>query len=75
MARHRDTQWNLPEGRPAGGGSTTHSWEAIHSAILMDIRDELKQLNQLFRCTNFLRIPAKLDRIGRNTEKTRRARR
>jgi hypothetical protein len=71
MARHKDMDWNLPEGTPNSRGGHTHSWESIQAAILMDIRDELKQLNRTFSCTNFQRIPAKLDRIGRNTEKRR----
>ena len=57
------------------------TWEQAGIAVLMDLRDELKELvrtnreidNSLraLRCRNFLRIPAKLDRIGRNTEKKR----
>jgi hypothetical protein len=74
MARHKNCDWNLPEGTPnPRTGGHTHAWESITAALLMDIRDELKQLNQTFSCTNFQRIPAKLDRIGRNTEKRRKA--
>lgn len=40
-------------------------------ATLMDIRDELKELNAVFRCKNFQRIPAKLDAIRRNTARKR----
>lgn len=43
-------------------------------ATLMDIRDELQEMKELLRplhrlnCSDFIRIPRKLDRIGRNTE-------
>lgn len=40
--------------------------------VLMDIRDELKKLNRVFECSNFLDIPRKLDRIDRNTKKAKR---
>jgi hypothetical protein len=35
----------------------------------MDIRDELQKLNALLHCSNFRNIPAKLERIARNTTK------
>lgn len=73
MARHKDTEWSLPEGSPNANGGTTHTWDTIHSALLMDIRDELKSLNCLLHCMNFIRIPQKLDAIRRNTSKKRRA--
>ncbi len=44
-------------------------------AVLMDIRDELNLANRrlsVLECRNFLRIPHKLDRIGRNTERKKR---
>ena len=69
MARHANVKWNLPEGVRQPDGSTTHKWEAIHSALLMDLRDELQSLNVLLHCSNFVNIPAKLERIARNTEK------
>lgn len=31
--------------------------------VLMDIRDELKQLNQLFACYNFTRFPHDLSQV------------
>ncbi len=71
MARHKDSNWSLPEGTPNGKGSTEHSWPAIHSAILMDIRDELKSLNAVLHCPNFLEIPRVLREIRRNTTKNR----
>lgn len=71
MARHKDTNWNLPEGKH-GVRSTTHSWESIHSALLMDIRDELKELNRLLNCRNFIAIPSILRGIRTNTTKRKR---
>lgn len=38
-------------------------------AVLMDIRDELKKLNWLLSCENFLQIPALLRMIRANTAK------
>jgi hypothetical protein len=64
--------WNLPDGKPLPSGVTEHCWESIHTALLMDLRDELKSLNRVLHCENFLRIPQKLDGIRRNTANKRR---
>lgn len=64
MARHKDTNWNLSEGTKTSTG-TTHRWESIHTALLMDIRDELKELNSLLHCHNFTGIPTTLRSIRR----------
>lgn len=71
MARHKDQNWNLPEGNPTANGCREHQWDSIHAALLMDIRDELKSMNAILHCSNFLRIPQKLDEIRRNTAKMR----
>ena len=63
MARHKNLNWTLPEGTPH------HIWESIHAALLMDIRDELQRLNAAIWFKNFQQVPAKLDRIARNTTK------
>lgn len=47
------------------------TWEGVHTALLMDIRDELKQLNGLLGCPNFVEIPRTLRAIRRNTAKPR----
>jgi len=54
MARHKDASWKLNE--------PTRTWDEVHAAILMDIRDELKETNRhlyaiecLVRCTNVSR--------------------
>lgn len=70
MARFKDFNWNLRQ-TPAGQAQTD---EDVTQAILMDIRDELKELNKsLFplRCSNFIAIPRILRRISANTAKPR----
>lgn len=67
--RYKDNQWNLPGEACPGAGV---SWDCIHTALMMDIRDELKEINQSLRplrCGNFLSLPATLKLIARNTEK------
>jgi len=61
MARHKDGNWNLND--------PVKTWGELHAALLMDIRDELKKLNGLLHCQNFIAIPRKLDEIRRNTAK------
>lgn len=40
-------------------------------AVLMDIREELRSLNRLFSCHNFIRFPRILDKIVENTKPLR----
>lgn len=63
MARHKDANWELQE--------TDYSWDAVQAALLMDIRDELKRLNGVIGCSNFLGIPATLRTIETNTRRRR----
>lgn len=63
MARHKDANWTLPE-------DTSVSYDEAQLAVLMDIRDELKRLNTVLQCPNFIAVPAKLDAIDRNTSRT-----
>lgn len=53
------------------GSSTTDTWQL---AVLLSIRDELRRLNAVLHCSNFLDIPHKLERIKRNTTKKRKPR-
>lgn len=69
MARHKDSDWCLPEGSKQPSGLYTHSYECIQTALLMDIRDELKSLNALLHCTNFTGIPWELTRMRRGIDK------
>ena len=65
--RFKDRNWCLK----TDSNGVMASWDQVHTAILMDIRDELKVLNQVFRCSNFLEIPHILRTIRRNTAKPR----
>jgi hypothetical protein len=44
-------------------------------ATLLDVRDELQTLNQVFRCPNFLQVPGLLRVIAANTTKPLKKRR
>jgi hypothetical protein len=57
MARYKDTVWTLPE--------NGNSYDSASLGVLMDIRDELKSLNRLLNCTNFIQIPMILRGIRR----------
>ncbi|KAF0176479.1 MAG: hypothetical protein FD161_3018 [Limisphaerales bacterium] len=63
MARNKNQNWNLPDGNPSEGGGRTHQWESIHTALLMDIRDELQQLNRVFACPNFQAMPHEMRKL------------
>ena len=52
------------------GGRVRH--EDAQLAVLMDIRAELRKLNRLLHCDNFVGIPRVLEGIKRNTTKKRR---
>jgi hypothetical protein len=64
VARHKDADWNFPE--------KVANWEQAGVAVLMDIRAELKRINQTLGCPGFQAIPRKLDAIERNTRKPKR---
>jgi hypothetical protein len=59
--RQKDVYWNVY--------STSHG--TAHLAVLMDIRDELKILNRLLGCSNFVAIPKVLRGIRANTTRRR----
>lgn len=46
----------------------------IQIALLHDIRDELRRLNNVLQCPNFISVPSKLDAIVKNTRKKRKPR-
>lgn len=58
--------WNLSDSEGHVG-----TWERVSIAVLMDIRRELRTLNQLLHCPHFQAIPRKLEQIARNTTKKR----
>lgn len=45
------------------------TWERVNTALLLDIREELRTLNRLLACPNFVRIPATLRQIRGNTSR------
>lgn len=53
--RKKDRVWNV-----ADENGVTHSQlrDGVTVAVLMDIRDELKRLNDLLHCQNFIGMPA-----------------
>lgn len=54
-------------------GKVPFTWDGLQIALLAAILDELKSLNGLLNCPNFLRIPRELAAIKRNTTKKKRA--
>jgi hypothetical protein len=67
--RKKDLNWSV-----ADDSGSTRSWDEVQVAVLMDIRDELKRLNTLLHCSNFVEIPSILRTIKRNTIKKRKPR-
>lgn len=71
--RYKDLSWTIQSNE---NGTVSH--EDAQLAVFMDLRDELKLINQkmqrlvsILECQNFLAIPSKLDRISKNTAKPR----
>ena len=65
--RSKDWTWNI-DPKPDG----TYCFDAASLAVLMDLRDELKRLNMLLHCHNFIAIPGILRDVRRNTTKPKR---
>lgn len=61
--RFKDHDWGIPQDT-----SGTVSWNGVTVAVLMDIRDELKKLNSLLYCSNFIAIPRVLREVAKNTK-------
>jgi hypothetical protein len=55
-------------------GRHTAPTETIMMCMLATIRDELRRLNHVLQCPNFIAVPAKLDQIAKNTRKRRKPR-
>lgn len=62
--REKDCEWNI-------GNGPTHTYEAAQLAVLMDLRDELKRLNGVLNCPNFISVPGILREIRKHTDGTR----
>lgn len=67
MARCRDYNW-----RVSNDGSNALSVEHAILAVLMDVRDELKLMNQRLQCRETQMIPKYLRDIRRNTTRKKR---
>lgn len=64
--RHKGLNWNIGD-RP--------TWDGAKLAVLMDIRDELKELNSLLHCHNFTDIPHILRGIRRKLSEKKKKKR
>lgn len=71
--RLKDVAWTLT---PDANGN--YSFDAVQTALLMDLRDELKairlelqRMNGVVQCSNTIAIPRILRAIQRNTAKPR----
>ncbi|HYL70146.1 MAG TPA: hypothetical protein VEY89_02445 [Candidatus Dormibacteraeota bacterium] len=62
MARFKDTNWSIAAA--ADGG--VQSIDGAHLAVLMDIRDELKRINDRLNCPETVAIPRRLATISRH---------
>lgn len=62
MARHKDTEWTLPNENPPSLGYA-------NLAVLMDIRDELKALNSKLDCFRVRRMLDTVQRIDKRLAK------
>lgn len=67
--RCKDYNWKVSD----DGGVHSRSVQHAQLAVLMDIRDELKELNATLACHNTRAIPGFLRRIARNTTKKKEA--
>jgi hypothetical protein len=52
----------------------TANTDTLQLAMLCSIRDELRRLNRVLQCPNFIAVPSKLDQIAKNTRKKRKPR-
>jgi hypothetical protein len=64
--KFKDVDWDLEN------ENGRIDWSRVPIAVLMDIRDELRQLNRLLNCSNTLAIPKTLRAIQTNTARPRR---
>lgn len=67
MPRFKDQNYNF---HPSNTGGM-QTWEQAQAALLMDLRDELKAMNAILHCANFLQIPHTLNSILREQKKRR----
>ena len=63
MRKFKDWEWDL------GKDGHICTWEEVSISVMMDVRDELKKLNALLHCSNFVAIPDMLRNIRRHTSR------
>jgi hypothetical protein len=68
--RLKDNQWTM-----STDALGHYSYEQATLAVLMDLRDEMKRMNSVLNCTNFLAVPGILRVIQEQTKKPKRRRR
>ena len=59
--KHRNLNWHLPD--------KVENWEQVKIALLMDIREELKNLNMKLACWRVDRMLDDVNRIDRRLSK------
>ena len=69
MKRHLKTQGRNIDWHIHVNDDGTWNDADVQMALLNDIREELKRLNELLHCSNFVEIPSILRTIKRNTTK------
>lgn len=69
MRKTKDWEWTV-----APNALGNYDYPQAQLSVLMDIRDEMKRMNDILHCSNFIDIPRKLDRIRVNTAKKRKPR-
>lgn len=65
MRKHKDVDWTLPTSQT---GALT-DWQKVEVAVLMDIRDQLRELNETLRCYRVRRMCDDVNRIDRRLAK------
>lgn len=63
----RDLDWNIHV-----NSDGTWNDSKVQIALLHDIREELKRMNSILHCPNFIEIPSILRAVKRNTTKRKR---
>lgn len=63
--RKKNLVWNVADD---SGVTYTEMRDGVTVALLMDVRDELKQLNSLLGCSNFVSLPFVLRQVRDNTK-------
>jgi hypothetical protein len=68
--RRRNVDWHVGD----KDGVYPNMRDGVAVAVLMDIRDELRRLNTLLHCSNFIDMPRVLRQVRANTAKPRKKR-